>query len=283
MRVFLVLLGKHIHETRWNLFFCAWALFGLAWLLVFATSRTEEEVTKQLASVGEGEGGDKWRIQMLRNMGVGESPSSGALIMASWTHPFIMILLSVWSIGRGSAAVAAEIERGTMDFLLSRPVSRFTYMAAQVVMAVAGILVLAFALYGGAMWGVHLHALREPPTARLFLKPTINLAALGLPIYGYTLLASACDQVRWRPTALGASLTLGGFIAFVLAAIPVFHDQPWRPWLERISIFKAYAPVELVTTGDSFTRNVAILSGLGSGLIVLAFAAFAVRDVPTNS
>ena len=57
--------------------------------------------------------------------------------------------------------------------------------------------------------------------------------------------------------------------------IPVLQEMSWRPWLERISIFKAYNPVELVTTGESFEFNLSVLSGIGVSLIALAFVAFA--------
>ena len=106
---------------------------------------------------------------------------------------------------------------------------------------------------------------------------------LGLPIYGYTLLASALDHVRWRPTSIGSVLTLGRLHrVIVISSIPVFRDMSWKPWLERISIFKAYNPVELVTVGQSFQFHVSLLAGIGAAAIVLAFVAFAVRDLPTN-
>ena len=60
-------------------------------------------------------------------------------MMAFWNHPFFLILISIWAIVRGSAAVAAEVERGTMDLLLSRPVARSSYLASQVCMALAGL------------------------------------------------------------------------------------------------------------------------------------------------
>ncbi len=110
----------------------------------------------------------------------------------------------------------------------------------------------------------------------------MNLAALGLPIYGYTLLASSIDSVRWRPTSIGSGLTLAGVIAFVVSLVPQLQNMSWKPWLERVSIFKAYNPVELVTKGESLGFNLAILGGIGISCIILAFVAFAVRDLPAN-
>jgi ABC-2 type transport system permease protein len=202
--------------------------------------------------------------------------------MTFWNHPLIMLLLSIWTIGRGSAAVAAEIERGTMDLILSRPVARSTYLASQVLFATVGLAILAAALLAGASVALHCNFLSEPPTPSILIRPALNLAALGLPIYGYTLLASALDHARWRPTSIGSVLTLSGMIAYVISMIPVFQDSTWKPWLERVSIFKLYNPIELVADGNTFGFNLPVLAAIGAGFILLAFVAFAVRDLPTN-
>jgi ABC-2 type transport system permease protein len=278
MRPIWALLRKQIVESRWTLGLSAAALFGLGWLFVYVTSLNEAEILRLLESDSEGGG----RIQWMRNLGVADQPTSVAIMMAFWNHPFIVLLFSIWAIGRGSAAVSAEIERGTLDLILSRPVSRSAYLASQVFVAIVGLLILGAALLAGASIAVSYNALHEPPISGTLFKPALNLCALGLPIYGYTLLASALDHVRWRPTTIGSILTLGGFIAYVISTIPVLKDMSWKPWLERISIFKAYNPVELVTTGETLQFNLALLSGIGVSCITLAFVAFAVRDLPTN-
>jgi ABC-2 type transport system permease protein len=277
MRPFRALLRKQLVESQWMLALSAAALFGLGWLFVYVTSLNEAEITRLLES---DEGGS--RIQWLRNLGVAEQPESVTIMMAFWNHPFILLLISMWAIGRGSAAVAAEVERGTMDLILSRPVARWTYLASAVCVAIAGLAVLAGSLLAGATIAVRYNFLQEPPSPWTLLRPAVNLAALGLPIYGYTLLASALDHVRWRASSIGSVLTLAGFIAYVVSLFPVFAEMRWKPWLERVSIFKAYNPVALVTGGESYGFHLAILSGIGAASIALAFLAFAVRDVPTN-
>jgi ABC-2 type transport system permease protein len=277
MRPFRALLSRHFTEARWTLAFSAAALFGLGWLFVYVTSLYETEILEMLES---GAGGG--RIQWMRNMGVGDAPSSVSIMMAFWNHPFIVLLIAIWAINRGSSAVAAEVERGTLDMILSRPISRSAYLASGVCIALFGLAILSAAIFAGASIAVRYNVLRETPSAWALLWPALNLGALGLPIYGYTLLASSIDQVRWRPTTIGSVLTLGGFIAFVIASNPVFRDRSWRPWLERVSIFKAFDPVELVTDGQSFQFNVSLLAGIAATAITLAFVAFAVRDLPTN-
>ena len=125
MRPFWSLIRKEVQELRWALGLSALALFGLGWLFVYVTSRNESEIIKQLSSDSGDIGG---RMQMFKALGIEGIPSSAELIMASWNHPFILILISAWAIGRGSGAVAAEVERGTMDLILSRPIPRWLYL-----------------------------------------------------------------------------------------------------------------------------------------------------------
>jgi ABC-2 type transport system permease protein len=215
-------------------------------------------------------------------MGVDEDASSLSLILSSWSHPFIILIISIWAIGRASAAVAAEVERGTMDLLISRPIPRWLYLASGVIISLIGLVVLAGALMAGSSIAVHFNAFRERPAPWAMLRPAINLAALGLPIYGYTLVASALDLVRWRATLIGSVLTLIGYVVLVISLFPILKEMSWEPWLERISIFMAYDPIRSVNGGDTYQLHLAILCGIGSALIGLAFAAFAVRDLPAN-
>jgi ABC-2 type transport system permease protein len=277
MRPFRALLGKQLHEARWTLGLSAAVLFGLGWLFVWVTSLNEAEIVRRL-----GDDSEQGRIQMMRMMGVTEDPSSLTIIMASWSHPFIFLLISIWAIGRGSAAVAAEVERGTMDLLLSRPISRWAYLTSGLLVSLMGLVVLAGALMAGASIAIHYNVLRERPDPWSMLRPTINLAALGLPIYGYTLLASSVDFVRWRSTLIGSVLTLAGFVGLIISLIPILQKQTWEPWVERMSIFKAYNPIQAVSGGDMYYLHLEILAGVGATCILFAYLAFAVRDLPAN-
>lgn len=277
MRPFFALLRKHVHDTRGTLILSAAALFGLGWLFAFVTSLNETEILKALSSETETN-----RFRWLRSMGLAEQPPSVSIMMSFWSHPFIIAIIAMWAIGRGSIAVAAEVERGTLDLILSRPVSRTSYLLTHVLIAILGLLFVALALAVGARIGAHYNVLRVPIEFWTLVKPALNLAALGLTIYGYTLLVSAIDHVRWRPTMIGSIATLAGFIAWVISVIPVLQKYTWRVYLERVSIFKLYNPVDDVSTGESLVFNLSLLAALGAGCILLSFLVFIRRDLPAN-
>jgi beta-exotoxin I transport system permease protein len=279
MKPFLALLRKHVHDTRWMFMLSCAAFFALGWLFVFVTSLNETEILKALSSDEQG-----GRFRWIRNMGLGpeDQPPSVSIMMAFWSHPIIIAIIAMWGVARGSIAVAAEVERGTMDLILSRPVSRTAYLFSHVLTGVAGLYLLSLTLALGAWAGTHYNVLRVPPSLGILVRPAFNLAALGLPIYGYTLLASTVDQVRWRPMMIGSVLTLAGFIAWVISVIPVLQKYTWRTWLERVSIFKLYNPVDAVAAAEHLGFDVAVLAGIGAGCILLAFLGFVRRDLPAN-
>jgi ABC-2 type transport system permease protein len=279
MTGFLALLRKQSIESRWVFVLTFLAIFGFGWLCVYLTSRTESRIRREAAR------GVIPRLALLRGMGVSSMEPSPSLIMtAIWrSNPFILLTIAVWSISRGSVAVAGEVERGTLDLIISRPVSRTQYLTAQVVFAVAGLLALGVALIAGSLAATRYNTLSSPLSAVRLIKPALNLSALGLAIYGYTLLLSALDSVRWRPNLVASSLTLAGFIAWIVSLSPVMADSPWKPWLERLSIFHAFDPVDAVSGAEHLAYNLALLGSIGAVGIVAAWVAFSLRDLPANS
>lgn len=280
MSVFATLIRKHLAETRWVFGISCAAFFGLAVLSTWLTVRIERvmEEAPGLAATGD---------QARRGRGLGFARALGgpamdfsslALEVSFWNHPLIVLTVLGWSITRGAAAVGGEIERGSLDLVLSRPVSRSSFLSSHIVFALLGILALATALIAGDMVGSRIFAVKSPPSLVGLLKPAIMVVALGMSAYGYTLPFSTIDLVRWRPSLIASALTLGGLIAMTVSRSLEGYD-----WLEKLSIFKAYAPVTVAVTGDAFAYNTAVLAGVFATGVALSFLAFSGRDLPTNS
>ncbi|HEX8201995.1 MAG TPA: ABC transporter permease subunit, partial [Isosphaeraceae bacterium] len=258
MSAFVAMVRRRLAESRWFLGISTVALFGLSWLFVYATARIEA----RMQQAGDARSALR-RAAFLRGIG-GEAMdfSSPAIEVAFWNHPFIPLILAVWAVSRGSAAVAGELERGQLDLVLSRPVSRASYLGAHVVSALIGLAVLSGALIAGNRSSSLYNTVHSPPGVLLLARPALNYAALGLAIYGYSVLLSALDSVRWRPNLLASVLTLGGYIALIVANIPALEEWYWKE-LEKVSIFKAYNPVDAVVNGETLGFHLLVLTGLG--------------------
>ena len=286
MSAFWAIARKTLDESRWLLAMTAAALFGLAWLFLWLTARDEARrreapANPLAAAMGRGRGFARV-AQAIGGPSVTEA-SSGSLAVAFWRHPLMLLILCTWPIARGSGAVAGEVERGGMDLVLSRPVSRTTYLAAQVAAALAGMAVLAAALVAGLMASARLHPVESPPTWPAMAYPALNVVALGMAIFGYTLLASAVDVVRWRATLIGSGLTIGAFVLLVLAQIfAQFPSLEHLKTVDRFSIFRAFDPAEALVAGRSLATNAAVLGAVALAGIVAAWLAFARRDLPAN-
>jgi len=267
------LFRKNLLDARWMLLTISSSLFGLSWLFVHVAYRIE-------ARMKEATGGGP-PLRMLRGLGGAAMDfSTAAIEMAFWNHPFVLLMFAAWAIARGTASVAGEIERGTMDLILSRPVTRFAYLNSQVLSALFGLALLGASMVAGNLVGTRYNTLSDPPSLLILSKPALNLFAFGAAIYGYTFFCSTVDLVRWRPNLIASVATLAGFIAIVIANIPSLEDYKW---LEHLSIFKAYNPVEVVTQGRTLAFNAGILGTIGAIGLILGFACFLRRDLPAGS
>ena len=273
MTQFSALLRKHFVESRWLLGLSCFAFCAFGMLIAWLAKGYEKIV-------------DSGDIELIARRGgpfrgLGGSNMDGsttALEVAFWNHPLIILTVLCWVISRGAAAVAGEIERGTIDVTLSRPISRSTFLSSQIVFTVIGLVSLIICLISGIFIGNLLWTPATPPNPLTLLKPGLMVLTLGLAVYGYTLPLSALDVVRWRAVAAATSATLLGLIGMSIA--PMYKDQDW---IGKISVFYFYAPVTVAMKTDPLAFNAIVLTGVFLVGAAIAFVLFNQRDLPCNS
>ncbi|MEZ5101362.1 MAG: ABC transporter permease subunit [Thermoleophilia bacterium] len=181
------------------------------------------------------------------------------------------LVLLVFAIGRGAAAVAGEEERGTIDLLLACPLSR-----SRLVLERAGALAALLLALGLALWlalvalaaivGMEIGATRLGQGVASSLLLALHFGALAL-------LVGAATGRR----ALALSLAAGAAVlAYLVNALALLVDflEPWR----RFSPVYHAIGTEPLRVGLGWD-HVLVLGGASVAMVAVAALAFERRDV----
>jgi len=197
-------------------------------------------------------------------------------ISLAYDEPIVVFGMSIWAIARGSDCVSGELNRGTMEMLLSQPVSRLQVLATHAMVTLAGVCLLAGSAWFGTWSGIHTMSIKEEvrPTwslpvplpwlgrevprpwgtsetrwipmtekvdSRDFLPASACLLALGVLLAGISSFVSACDRYRWRTIGI----VCGFYVVQVLLKLIGMASESWH-WLVSLSFLTAYEPEEFV-------------------------------------
>ena len=213
----------------------------------------------------------------LTQFGGGDIFSLAGSISLGAIHPISLILNSVFAVGFATAAVAGERQRGTLEVLLARPLSRraiyVTLLVATLTfVAVAVLATILGAILGSAVAGV-LDQLKVDRLPLVWLNGFLlfsAIAAIGL--------AASVSFDRLTP-ALG--ITAGIVVVmYFLEVLGTFW--PDAKGLQPYSLFHYYQPKE-VLEGTAPAINFALPAAVAVVAIVWALVEFPRRDLAAPS
>jgi len=193
-----------------------------------------------------------------------------------FTHPLFLVLIASAIIGFATRTLAGEMERGTIQLPLARPVSRLQVYAARVLGIAVESLVLAVAAPVGIMLGLQIAHPAGTVIYRYFVPTAITTALLAWAIGGLTLLGSAAANTSGR--AVGWAT--GAFAVFYFVDYFASLWHPLKP-LDPLSIFHYYNPAPALVHGTLSWSDVLVLLAVGAAGSLAGLAVFARRDLPT--
>lgn len=201
---------------------------------------------------------------------------SGAMALGA-IHPISLILNSIFAAGFATSAVAGERQRGTLEVLLARPLSRQTVYVTLLVAVLGFIAVAAVASVVGSTIGATVGGVAgELVPARLpffWLNAVLlfgTIAAVGL--------AASVSFDRLTP-AIG--LTIGfTVVSYFLEVLGTLW--PDAQGLQRYSVFH-YFDAKQVLEGNVVVGNFVILAAVAAVAIGWALVEFPRRDLAAPS
>jgi ABC-2 type transport system permease protein len=200
--------------------------------------------------------------------------------LAAWVtvgqqHPLFLGAATLFLVGGGVRAIAGELEAGTLELVLSRPVSRVRYLLSWIAVLVPGAAGIALAYSLGCIiaWelfhpaGGHVHPW-------YMLESAVYTALLLSAIAGVSLLASSLSSERSRALTWAAALVIGSYAwNFLLSLV-----SSLRP-LARVSPWWYYAPGTLIDRGSVPWADAAVLLAITLVSGAAALVVFTRRDL----
>lgn len=198
---------------------------------------------------------------------------AGSLAM-TFDEPVLILCVLVWSIARGSDVVSGEINRGTLELLLSLPIGRVRLMSLHGAVCVAGLLGLCGCVWLGLYLGIQTNSVKETSTpkielsipfipikiplqvgnsetvlvplrdrvdASLFLPAVFNLFGFGFVVLAFSVMCSAFDRFRWRTIGIVVSLYVIQLLLFLLS-----KSSESTGFCAALTFFSCYQPDAIV-------------------------------------
>lgn len=215
--------------------------------------------------------------EQFANFGGGDVFTLSGSIALGFIHPISIILVAIFAVGFAASAVAGERQRGTLEVILARPVSRRTIYATLLVALILFVAVILGASIVGTIVGVSVVGIAdELPFDRL---PLLWLNGVLLWVaFGAIGLAASVSFDRLTP-ALGITLAIVVVSYFLEVLGSLWPDaEPLQPY----SLFH-YLAARDVLNGVVSTGGLALLAGVAAVAIAWALVVFPRRDLAAPS
>lgn len=200
--------------------------------------------------------------------------TASGLIAFGWSHPIAQALGIAMAVVLAANAVAGEVEAGTIELVLSQPLSRLRYFVTHVLFAGAALAVLSAAGIAGTVVGQRVFSL--PPFAPIaLLKLGANFLALVGACFGITLLFSAFARERGRAATVGFLIALTSYLVQVIGSLWIK-----AAFLVPYTLHHYFSPREILAAHANLARPMAVLTGVIVVGVGLGWWRFRRRDLP---
>jgi ABC-2 type transport system permease protein len=209
----------------------------------------------------------------LMNFGSGNLFTLPGAITIGFQHPLAIAFLGIFAIGSTTGAIAGEREKGTLEVLLARPISRMTLYVTLAIAVLILVALVLLAMLGGQVAGILIQGLTDE----------VDLAAMPLAVANGLLLWGA-----FAAFGLAASVTfdrhapaLGLSLAFLL--VNYFLEilgSLWTDvaWSQEYSLIHHFQPGEILE-GNADPIDFLILGVAVVVPVVYALIVFPRRDL----
>ena len=185
---------------------------------------------------------------------------------------WLPLLLGIYAVVYCGGLVSQEVERGTLDLLLSQPLARTAFLLSKFAGFATLILGITVASYVVVVVGSSV--IEGDIDLRYAAAVHLVAVLLALAIAGYSTLASCLFMDPRRSLAVAGLVTaLGYFANFVGLSVQSVG------WLKNLSLFYYFDSLRLLVVGDVNWVGIGVYVGVTAAGLAIAVVVFQRKDV----
>ena len=264
-----VLIKYYINQSLLLFAACGAVLFGFAWIRVWVgTFFNLQQYEGMLDQFSEFEDISPVEFSTLLTY-------HGQVGMV-YDEPIVIACIVIWCVSRGSDVVSGNLGRGTLEMLLSQPISRTRLMVSHALVSVLGLATLCGLVWAGISLGIQTNTVQEvipAPTFHVelfglevdvplgtlesttqdsplrdhvdpmtYLAATTHLFAFGFVILAFASFISSLDRYRWRTVGIVVGMYVTQVIFYGLG-----YASKSASWLLNLTILSCYKPQKMTS------------------------------------
>lgn len=266
MKPIIAIIRSELWQRRWSLMW--WSLGIAAFIsinLAFYPSFKDQsqELSESLSQIPDS------AMALFSDTGDFFSPTG--YLSSQVFYLMLPLLLGILTISLGSSLLAREEKEGTLELLLSRPISRSSLVTGKLLSGL--FITLIPALIAGLVTIVLAKVVDLPVGSLNILLTTLICTVLALSFGALTFLLTSIGRTRIASVGLAALFALGGYVISSLVDV-----ASWLKWPAKIFPFTYYMPAEILD-GNYNWANLLYIITLAAVCLVLSYIVFWRRDI----
>ena len=208
----------------------------------------------------------------LRFLGADPFSLNGAVALGA-VHPIAIALQVVYPVGFAAAAIAGERQRGTLEVLLSRPISRRSLFLTLLVAIVSFAVITTVAQLAGTVIAAAVYGVADQLDAGAILFLGLNTIVFLGAMTAISLAASACFDRLTPAIGIALGVVLVGYVLDILGTL-----WPDAEGVQPLSPFHYLRPLEILARRGAI-GDIVVLAALGAIAVAFGLWRFPRRDI----
>lgn len=200
--------------------------------------------------------------------------TANGTLAVSYNHPLTKLMLGVFAVGLSASAIAGELERGTLDLLLTRPLRRYRLLLGSGLALLLATFILGGIMFLGTFLGALIGGISSEVVWADFGWLALNAVVLVLAMGGLGYLFSALARRSGQATGWAGGLIAGMFFLSWFATMWE-KVEPFTP----LSLFYYYQPDRIINGTPNWWVNIPVLLAVAVATFAAALFIFEHRDL----